>query len=340
MPRLFTAGIALFLLLGAGYGILQAARATLRRPVFRPRTGCILQAARATPWDCSDWQAFAHEDRTTAILETLAENRGKTLYCGIDQSDAFTKAETWAAGKDRNERDDTVYFGENGSFRGFIAAQEGWLTEGESGITGQSESTIFEFPKNTQRTKRVKRFTVSNDPDQFPINAVASCGQVLGIICTREYTTVQGGVAASAAETGRRFGRIAATGGRPGVGYGTGSSGRSVTWDTNLVYDCQPPPCTTNYKTHAIPTTAQWLDLAATAVARACRARGARYMAGSAQLRMGHSENSGADTAQDNHGPGLGFFLRQISVGAGAKYPTRQSRAWTGKCKKVIRRNR
>ena len=139
MPKLFAATIALFLLLGAGYGVSQA--------------------ARYIPWDCADWQAFAHDDRTTAILETLAENRGKTLYCGIDQSDTFSKAETWAAGKDRNERDDTVYWGERGSFRGFIAAQEGWLTEGESGITGQSIAHIFEFPREKKKRRRYKRVT-------------------------------------------------------------------------------------------------------------------------------------------------------------------------------------
>ena len=137
MPKLFAASIALFLFLSAGYALTQA--------------------ARAIPWDCSDWQAFAHDDRTTAILETLAENRGKTLYCGIDQSDTFTKAETWAAGRDRNERDGTIYYGERGQFRGFIAAQEGWLTEGESGVTGQSIATIFEFPKAEERRRRKKR---------------------------------------------------------------------------------------------------------------------------------------------------------------------------------------
>ena len=147
MPKLFIAGIALFLLLGAGYAITQA--------------------ARSIPWDCDDWQAFAHDDRTIAILESLAENRGKTLYCGIDQSDTFGKAETWAAGKDRNERDDTVYWGERGSFRGFIAAQEGWLTEGESGITGQSIATIFEFPKEEKRrVKRTKRIKLAATPDR------------------------------------------------------------------------------------------------------------------------------------------------------------------------------
>ena len=90
----------------------------------------------------------------------MAENRGKTLYCGLDQSDTFSKAETWQAGKDRNERDDTVYWGERGSFRGFIAAQEGWLTEGESGITGQSIATIFEFPRKEKKRRRWKTVVV------------------------------------------------------------------------------------------------------------------------------------------------------------------------------------
>ena len=110
--------------------------------------------ARSIPWDCADWQAFAHSDRTTSILESLAANRGKTLYCAIDQSDTFTKTETWEAGRDRNERDDTVYQGEQGRFRGFIAAQEGWLTEGESGVTGQSIDRIFEFPREERKRRR------------------------------------------------------------------------------------------------------------------------------------------------------------------------------------------
>ena len=150
MPKLFISSVIFFLLLGAGYGAIQA--------------------ARAVPWDCSDWQAFAHDDRPTAILESLAENRGKTLYCGVDQSDTFTKAETWQAGKDRNERDDTVYFGEQGQFRGFIAAQEGWLTDGESGITGQSIAVIFEFPRPQRRGRRTKTKLI-------PISgSISSCG--------------------------------------------------------------------------------------------------------------------------------------------------------------------
>ena len=142
MPRLFIPGLVLILLLGAGYGLTT------------------IQAARAIPWDCSDWQAFAHADRTIAILESLAENRGKTLYCGVDQSDTFSKAETWAAGKDRNERDDTIYSGERGIFRGFIAAQEGWLTDGESGVTGVSIDRIFEFPREKKKRRRYKTVVI------------------------------------------------------------------------------------------------------------------------------------------------------------------------------------
>ena len=158
MPRLFITGIVLLLLLGVGYGITQA--------------------ARAIPWDCSDWQAFAHDDRPTAILESLAENRGKTLYCGIDQSDTFSKAETWAAGKDRNERDDTIYSGERGIFRGFIAAQEGWLTDGESGVTGVSIDRIFEFPREKKKRRRYKtviiEVAIPADPSRLAYGPLSS----------------------------------------------------------------------------------------------------------------------------------------------------------------------
>ena len=158
-PQFLITGIAFLLLLGAGYGIAT------------------IQAARAIPWDCADWQAFAHDDRTTAILESQAENRGKTLYCGVDQSDTFTKAETWEAGRDRNERDDTVYFGERGSFRGFIAAQEGWLTDGESGITGISIDRIFEFPREKKKRRRKKeRYLDLVYGQEYPTSTLANPG--------------------------------------------------------------------------------------------------------------------------------------------------------------------
>ena len=301
MPRLFITGIALFLLLGAGYGLSQA--------------------ARAIPWDCSDWQAFAHSDRTTAILESLAENRGKTLYCGLDQSDTFGKAETWQAGKDRNERDDTVYFGERGQFRGFIAAQEGWLTDGESGITGQSIATIFEFPREKRRTKRVKRFQVGTDPDQFPIDAAASCRQVLGLICSD-----WGAIPTNSATTtlAQLFARQFA------VGRTTGDANNwTLDWQTNIITDANGVTSSAN------PSRAQWQELLAAGAARSCRARGARYVAGSAELGPGHNNLKGA------HGNDLGWFYGpDLDTGGNDKYQARQSRTWTATCKKTIRRNR
>ena len=191
MPTVFITGVVLFLLLGAGYGISQA--------------------ARAIPWDCSDWQAFAHDDRTTAILESLAENRGKTLYCGVDQSDTFTKAETWEAGKDRNERDDTIYSGERGIFRGFIAAQEGWLTDGESGVTGVSIDRIFEFPREERRRRwKTKRITIPPDLER---RVRTGWGQQTGDFDVRD----SGQIAAGQAQARTRF--VTPHGGGAGVSY-------------------------------------------------------------------------------------------------------------------------
>ncbi len=130
--------------------------------------GAAAAAPRSIPWNCDDWQpspavADADDARVSLILESLAANRGKTIYCAIDQSDTWTKAETWAAGRHRNERDDTVYFGESGNFRGFLAAQEGYLTDGESGVTGVSRELIFEFPREERRRRwRTKRLKVSD----------------------------------------------------------------------------------------------------------------------------------------------------------------------------------
>ena len=170
MLKFFIGGIVFLLLLGAGYGITTT------------------QATRYIPWDCADWQAFAHDDRTTSILESLAENRGKTLYCGVDQSDTFTKTETWEAGRDRNERDDTVYFGERGSFRGFIAAQEGWLTEGESGVTGLSRHHIFEFPREPKKRRRwvTKRRPVPDTADRAMRGGWAPYGTAHATEATRQ----------------------------------------------------------------------------------------------------------------------------------------------------------
>ena len=284
-------------------------------------------AARAIPWDCADWQAFAHADRPTAILESLAENRGKTLYCGIDQSDTFAKAETWEAGKDRNERDDTVYFGERGQFRGFIAAQEGWLTEGASGVTGVSRDRIFEFPREERRVKRVKRFTVGTDADQFPISEEASCAAALGIICTAyvaESASWDNSVSGS-----RTNGRIAQS---PGL-----TTHRRINWQTQAITNTNNG----NFVQTARPNTDQWLAMATDAANAVCRSRGARYVAGSAALGPGHSDNRGGGA--NDHGSNLGWFYdsREHDSSPGwYRTKARQSRTWTATCKKTIRRKR
>ena len=297
MPKLFIAGMALFLLLGVGYGLAQA--------------------ARATPWDCSDWVAFAHEDRTIAILESLAENRGKALYCGIDQADTFSKAETWAAGKDRNERDDTVYFGERGQFRGFIAAQEGWLTEGESGITGQSLAVIFEFPQEPRRGKRVKRFAIANTASD---RDGSSCGQAGGLICSdwgRPPAAAM--VTRSAAQRNARHFAVS----QPVAQY----VNWTLDWRTNRIarpHEADGP---------AMPSLAEWQALLTAGAAQSCRARGARYVPGSAVIGPGHSNHQGS------HGNNLGWFYGpDLDRSAKYKFEARQSRTWTATCEKVTRR--
>ena len=165
---------------------------------------------RTIPWDCSDWQPAAAVDdaedaRVSVILESLATNRGKTLYCAVDQSDTFTKAETWQAGRDRNERDDTVYYGENGRFRGFLAAQEGYLTDGESGVTGISRDRVFEFPEEPRRGKKtvIKRLKLEASPDRLARSVDGTQSTVYTSAGT--YGPGVGGVGSGALGQGWRF---------------------------------------------------------------------------------------------------------------------------------------
>ena len=317
MPKFLMGSIVLLLLLGAaGYGIT-----TLQ--------------ARSIPWDCSDWQAFAHADRTTAILESLAENRGKTLYCGVDQSDTFTKAETWEAGKDRNERDDTVYFGERGQFRGFIAAQEGYLTDGESGVTGVSIDRIFEFPREERRrTKRVKRWDIANDADQFPITAVASCGQVGGIICT-PWGNAHGGGAYGGSSIGASKREAIQT--FLGNAFGSATSNWSINWQTQAYYN---PSNDALLGRTARPSTEEWLAWATAAAKEVCRAQHGGQSVSNVAIGPGHSNDSNPHGGQaSDRGSGLGWFFDN-TINPNYRYRARASRTWTATCKKVIRRTR
>ena len=297
MPKLFAVSIVLILLLGAGYGAIQA--------------------ARSIPWDCSDWQAYAHADRATAILESLAENRGKTLYCGVDQSDTFGKAETWAAGKDRNERDDTVYFGERGQFRGFIAAQEGWLTEGESGITGQSIAVIFEFPKEERRrVKRTKRISIGNKSDRAVRESCHNATPPGDLLCSAMGAATGDITVKLGAELAARNRWLGQPDGADNWGL---SGGRArIDWQTHRA--------------------AEWQALADTLAAAACRERG--YRLDRAAFGPGHDDRKGSGGWSP--GDELGWFYteNQSLVSGSYKYQAWQSRTWTATCTKKVRRNR
>ena len=84
------------------------------------------------------------------------------------------------------------------------------------------------------------------------------------------------------------------------------------------------------------PNTAYWQTRAEGAAARACRARGARYVACSATFGPGHSvARSGL-----NRGAGLGWFYVDNEATLNYNHQARQSRTWTATCKKTIRRSR
>ncbi len=310
MPKFLMLGIALFLVLAAaGYGI-----ATLQ--------------ARSIPWDCADWQAFAHSDRTTSILESLAENRGKTLYCGVDQSDTFTKAETWEAGKDRNERDDTVYFGKRGQFRGFIAAQEGYLTDGESGVTGVSIDRIFEFPREERRrTKRVKRLHIASEgfcPDPHPDEDGGANGEETnpqpGTLACTDWGPFPGSQNA-VNQDGIRNGKATQINSMDGGNRAIGDTTWNIPW--------------------TFPSVEYWQDKAETAAKNACRDQGYPSVS-NVVFGQGHRRNvtGGNDVRRGIDDAGLGWFLRENDNAYAWRYSARQSRTWTATCKKVIRRTR
>ena len=304
MPKFFMLGIVLFLALAAaGYGLTTI-------------------QARSIPWDCTDWQAFAHADRTTSILESLAENRGKTLYCGVDQSDTFTKAETWEAGKDRNERDDTVYFGERGQFRGFIAAQEGYLTDGASGVTGVSIDRIFEFPREERRrTKRVKRLDIvseGNCPDPHPRQGDNHPPGTLA--CSGWGPTM--GSAHGSGQTAKRITRHALI---QHIRQDTVDRDATLTWSVDW---------------ETFPSAAYWQDLAETQAKAACRAQGYPSVS-NVVVRPGSNDDPGSKTSTNDRwrGDNLGWFFVNFHQTAN-QLAGRQSRNWEATCKKVIRRTR
>ena len=278
--------------------------------------------ARSIPWDCADWQAFAHADRTTSILESLAENRGKTLYCGVDQSDTFTKTETWEAGKDRNERDDTVYFGERGQFRGFIAAQEGYLTDGESGVTGVSIDRIFEFPREERRrTKRTKRLHIASEGNCPDKHWRDSGAYTPGTLACSDWGPFHSGADGLPATGKRRSRNLLVQHIRQDTESRGDSNAWTVAWDT-------------------FPSAAYWQERAETQAKAACRARGYPQVS-NVVFGRGHNNDRGVVGGSNDQfrGDYLGWFFYNRHQSA-TWLSARQSRTWEATCKKVIRRTR
>ena len=305
-------------------------------------------APRSIPWDCSDWQetpavADADDARVSMILESLAANRGKAIYCAIDQSDTWTKTETWEAGRDRNERDDTVYFGQQGNFRGFLAAQEGYLTDGESGVTGVSRELIFEFPREERRGKKTVRFRVRSDsadtgdcitptPQSLSERTPAPPGT---LICSDLPSQWSGSWVQWIGDSVRHRAR------NRYVGRGLGDTDWRFDWRTRVrTWTTQNPAVAGGSSL----SEDEWIAKAEAAATAACRARGGKYVAGSADFGPGHNRERGSGA--NYMGPNHGWFYdyrRQSESGFGSnanayQAKARESRTWSAVCKKRVRR--
>ena len=312
-------------------------------------------ARRFIRWDCSGWQprpavADAENQLASSILETLAENRGKTLYCGLDQSDTWTRRQVHDHAHAHNDRDRTQYDGSQGQgrFRGFTAGQEGWLTDGEHGITGVSPERIFEFPQE-ERRRRKKTITLRKKVSSEPADT-GSCpdrgglsGPTAAITTMRDINTVGGNLLCTAyGLTHNSFAtdvgaRHAARNRYAGSGGNAGSNSWSFHWRTRAkTSTVGPDPIAGNTRTEA-----QWLAAAETAVRDACAELGGgyKYQRGSADFGMGHDRERG--TGLNDKGPGHGWFYayQQNTVFSSQwKGSARESRAWSGICFKKVRR--
>ena len=323
---MFRLPIAILILTALTFGLLLTASPT----------NTTQAAPRSIPWDCSDWQespavADADDARVSMILESLAANRGKSIYCAVDQSDTWNKSETWLAGRDRNERDDTVYFGEQGNFRGFLAAQEGYLTDGESGVTGVSRDLIFEFPREERRGKKTVRFRVrseSADTGTCPDDA-ANPGNLL---CTPFGSQHAGWVQNWAVPDGQKRARNY---------YAAESDGGNNDWTVHWRTNVRQGPGSAVTGGGGFRTEAQWIAMAEARAIPACKARGGKYVAGSADFGRGHNRDRGGNPGDPNYtGANQGWFyeVEAHQTQAVSKRKARESRTWVVTCTKRVRR--
>ena len=316
------------------------------------------EARRFIPWDCSGWQprpavADAENQLASSILETLAENRGKTLYCGLDQSDTWTRRQVHDHAHAHNDRDRTQYDGSQGQgrFRGFTAGQEGWLTDGEHGITGVSPERIFEFPQEERRRRRrwvTKEVEVTSDPPEAELSDAnrGRCPDDNNRITSPNYAEEH---------PSSSSGNLICT------NYGPSAPASFANWETanrdaqnryagnqngqtNWTFHWRTRATTgwTN-RTHASGNTLSeqgWKDKAADAVRAACADLGSgyKYKKGSADFGRGHNHDSTGGQASFYKGDHHGWFFAIRPQGGGSMRQGRESRTWHGTCFKRFRR--
>ena len=316
--------------------------------------------ARFIRWDCSDWQPYpavadADNELASSILETLAANRGKTLYCALDQSDTWTKRQVYDNAHAHNDRDRTQYDGSQGQgrFRGFTAGQEGWLTDGEAGITGVSPERIFEFPEQERGRRKTKilRKKVSSGPVEgngcpdrggYPntgaVTTIRDLNPLGDLICTA-YGNSHGSFNTVADSHARARNRYA--------GWGHGAVLQGFDWRTRARYTyTRANPAAWTYSGSAGGNSlseAQWIAAAERAATAACAELGGgyKYEKGSADFGRGHNNNRAA--GDRNHGEHHGWFYASWGNANPATHwrsRARESRTWSGVCFKKVRGSR
>ena len=315
------------------------------------------EARRFLPWDCSDWQprpavADAENQLASSILETLAENRGKTLYCGLDQSDTWTRRQVHDHAHRHNDRDRTQYDGSQGQgrFRGFTAGQEGWLTDGEHGITGVSPERIFEFPQEERRRRRrwvTKEVEVTSDPPEAELSDSnrGRCPDANGRLATHteEHPTRGNLICTNYGGSSPSSNAVWQTANRDAQNDYAGNADGQTNWR----FDWRTR-ATTGWtgRTHAAGNTRsedEWIAAAEVAVRAACADLGSgyKYKRGSADFGRGHNHNSTGNDQTFYKGDHHGWFYT-IRYGTGNSGPSmrqaRESRTWHGTCFKRYRR--
>jgi len=186
------------------------------------------------------------------------------------------------------------------------------LTDGESGVTGVSIDRIFEFPREERRrTKRVKRISIASE---------GNCPDP---------------------EDGRDPGTLACSnwGNYHGSPFNIDSAG--LAWSRReaiATYDSRNSGAAWTRAWQTSPSEQFWLERAAAAAADVCRARSARYVAGSADFGPGHNIKG---YHGNDRGDGLGWFYYRNEANLSVYiHRARESRTWTATCKKTVRRTR